>query len=231
VVRTHSDSGQPRPLARVALVGSADLIRSVAQALELLGDVSIHRDMPQATDVDLIVVNGTSARPEGLRRCCSAMRSRGDWTPLVVIVPADTAGFEVGALYEAGADHVVSAPVRPWDFLAHVYALLRRDFLRRRLAAGPAVSFILDPDYQRLTVGCETADLTDTEYAIVRCLILRRERWVSPAKTIETAIGTHHRNTNLVRVHVRHLRKKLGSAAWCLRSERRRGYMFTAVQR
>src|SRR5688572_17979188 len=39
-------------------------------------------------------------------------------------------------------------------------------------------------------------------------------------------IGTHHApRTALVRVHVHHIRRKLGDCGWCVRAEHGRGYM------
>ena len=44
--------------------------------------------------------------------------------------------------------------------------------------------------------------------------------WISSDRIISEVIGTHHApRTALVRVHVHHIRRKLGDCGWCVRAE------------
>jgi len=77
-------------------------------------------------------------------------------------------------------------------------------------------------------VGPKSVKLTPTEFAIFQYLAERPGIWISSDRIITEVIGTHHApRTALVRVHVHHIRRKLGDCGWCVRAEHGRGYMLS----
>ncbi len=130
-------------------------------------------------------------------------------TPVLMLTARDAITDRIRGL-DAGADDYVVKPFSLPEVLARVRALIRR-------AAGAADPRIVIGDVGIDTVrkvvckGGEPVSLTAREYAIVELLALKRGQLVS-----KTIIYDHIFNeeddslSNLVEVHVSHVRKKLG---------------------
>ena len=117
----------------------------------------------------------------------------------------------VAAALEAGAADYIVKPFSPTELVARVRAAIRR-----HEEPQPFVSGALAIDYERrqVSVGGEPVDLTATEFDLLRVLALNAGRVV----TYETLLrrvwaGRSSADTNLVRIFVRNLRRKIGEDA------------------
>jgi DNA-binding response OmpR family regulator len=85
----------------------------------------------------------------------------------------------------------------------------------------------LDSAHRVLRCGDFCIPLSDTEWALIEVLVSDPQRWFCSTELIHRALGTHHhRNTSLVRVHMHHIRKKLGHFHGFIESRRGRGYRY-----
>jgi DNA-binding response OmpR family regulator len=104
-----------------------------------------------------------------------------------------------------------------------------RAIARRLLGDWSLMSegFQLNPDEGELRLGDKTFRLRRTEYRLCEYLVMNRGRWVSERELLRAVLDVRHdRETSLVRVHVRHIRKALGELSDCIISRRGHGYQF-----
>lgn len=155
------------------------------------------------------------------------LRQTGKHCP-VLILCKDNGPEAVADLLEAGADDYICLPFNGRELAARARALIRRSSAQW-LLPGARTEVRLEPDARTVQVGPKRVKLTPTEFAIFQYLAERPETWITSDRIISEVIGTHHApRTALVRVHVHHIRRKLGDCGWCLQAEHGRGYKLTA---
>jgi two-component system OmpR family response regulator len=142
--------------------------------------------------------------------------------PVLMLTARDAVSDRVRGL-DLGADDYLAKPFSVSEMLARLRALIRR-------AHGEAAAVIEIADLQidtagrRVRRGGRTIQLTPREYAILEMLALYRGRLVSRTVLYEHLFGEDDDSlSNLLDVHVFHLRKKLGSDLIVTR--RGEGYM------
>ena len=129
----------------------------------------------------------------------------------VILISAYGRDETVARALDAGAADYIVKPFSPTELTARVRAALRR-----RERPAPFVSGALAIDYasRRVTVAGREADLTATEYALLRALSLNAGRVVPYDVLLREVWGGRERaGPNLVRIFVRNLRRKLGEDA------------------
>jgi len=149
------------------------------------------------------------------------LRSHGSALPVLLMTARDAVGDRVAGL-DAGADDYLVKPFDLDELLARVRALLRR-------AAGRADPVLahgrlrLDP--ARRQAWCDEAPLalSAREFALLHALLERPGAVLSRGQLEERLYGWNDRlGSNVVEVHVHHLRRKLGEGA--IRTVRGAGY-------
>lgn len=172
----------------------------------------------------LVLVQG--AERDSAADRVKALRQSGKRCP-VLILCADNGPEAAAELLEAGADDYVCLPFNGRELAARARALIRRSS-DQWLIPGARTEVRIDPDKRMVQVGPKSVKLTPTEFAIFQFLAERPGVWISSDRIITEVIGTHHApRTALVRVHVHHIRRKLGDCGWCVRAEHGRGYMLS----
>ncbi len=173
---------------------------------------------------DLIVLDWLLPGKPGIA-VCRDLRARGLSTPILMLTAKDAVDDRITGL-DTGADDYLVKPFAFGELLARIRALLRR-----AEAARPPVLTVadltLDPVSHRVTRGGRPVALTAREYAILEYLMRHAGEVVT-----RTRLGEHvwereyDTLTNLVDVHVSHLRKKIdrGAAVPLLHTVRGRGY-------
>lgn len=130
-------------------------------------------------------------------------------TPVLMLTARDTLVDRVRGL-DAGADDYLVKPFQIAELLARLRALIRR-------AAGVADSslriknIVIDTARKTVTRDGVEAHLTAREYALVEILALHRGVLVSRSALYEHLFSEDDDTmSNLIDVHVSHVRKKLG---------------------
>ena len=127
--------------------------------------------------------------------------------PILVLTARDAVEARVAAL-DAGADDYLVKPFAFAELVARIAALARR-------AAGPRWAPATDMpltmrDDLVIESGDRTVSLSPREYALFGCLLRRRGEVVARAEILRDAFGYEFDpGTNVIDVHLNHLRKKL----------------------
>jgi two-component system, OmpR family, alkaline phosphatase synthesis response regulator PhoP len=160
---------------------------------------------------DLIILDVMMPRVDGYE-VCRRLRAKDTSTPIIMLTAKDSEGDKVQGL-DLGADDYVTKPFSPRELLARVRALGRRVARPQSdggepIVAGERLEINL-ADYE-VRVDGRLVPLTPLEYELLRCLTLNLGRVVPYDKLLSFAWGPNYEGeTELLKVHVRHLREKL----------------------
>jgi hypothetical protein len=152
-----------------------------------------------------------TVQPERVH-CALRLLASAD-VPLVIVVPSsdprvlaecEAMGLPWASL-ELGSDFVLGIFRRAMGMAAHQGANLPALGSCASLARAPGV-------------------LTRTERLLFDLLWKNLGTWQGSKRIIQEALGSAHRDTTLVRVHVHRLRRKLSAESFVIESDRRRGY-------
>ena len=189
---------------RVAGTGAAALAELERDPPEL---VILDLGLPDLDGLDLL----TTARGAGFRR------------PVLVLSARDAVETRVEAL-DRGADDYVIKPFAFEELCARVRALARR-------AGPPAPTGLecgdlrLDEGEAAARIGGERIHLSPTERSLLACLLRRRGADVSRRAILLEVFGyDFDPGTNVIDVHIAHLRRKLAGARAVIVTVRGVGY-------
>ena len=181
-------------------------------------------------EYDLIVLDWLLPGKEGIQ-VCRDLRTRGLSTPILMLTAKDALGDRVAGL-NTGADDYLTKPFAFSELLARIRALLRRAASVRPPLLRVA-DLSLDPMSHRVMRGGVAVNLTAKEFAILEFLMRHAGDVVSRTRLGEHVWEAEHDTlTNLVDVHVSHLRKKIDqhAAAPLIHTVRGRGYRLGVEQ-
>lgn len=152
-------------------------------------------------------------------------------TPVVLLTSANTPFDNINGL-EMGADDVVSKPMNMRELVARIRAVLRRveyvskSHIHAEMRVGP---LSLNSLSQQVKIDSNQINLTDTEFSILRCLIVNRGQ-VTNKEAISQAVFRRHLAPfdRSIDVHISNIRKKLSHCGEreFIRTIRGGGYMF-----
>jgi two-component system OmpR family response regulator len=191
-----------------------DLLRAIVQAMREEGHAADSAldgwegsSKAEASDYDAIVLDLMLPGLDGLEVLRRLRRSKK--TPVLILTARDGVSDRVKGL-DAGADDYVLKPFALSELMARLRALIRR-------SAGIAESLIrigdVVIDMSTRTVSKEGADvpLTAREYALVELLAVHRGKLITRSVIYDRLFGDDDDTlSNVVEVHVSHIRKKLG---------------------
>jgi two-component system OmpR family response regulator len=147
---------------------------------------------------------------------------QGRKTPVLVLTARDGVGDRVRGL-DAGADDYLVKPFALTELLARLRALIRRSAGQ----ADPALrigDITIDTATRTVTRAGRPVPLTAREYALVELLALRRGRLITRTVIYDQLFGDDDDSfSNVVEVHVSHIRKKLGKDF--IQTRRGQGYL------
>jgi DNA-binding response OmpR family regulator len=156
---------------------------------------------------DLIVLDVMLPGMNGYR-ICSALRARGDETPILMLTAKDGEYDEAEGL-DIGADDYLTKPFSYVVLLARIRALLRR----RTRGGAPVLrlgDLSVDPGAQRVRRGEQEIALTAREFAVLEQLALRAGEVVSKTEILEHVWDfAYDGDPNIVEVYVSTLRRKI----------------------
>lgn len=171
--------------------------------------------MARLAAYDAILLDIVLPKQDGLH-VLTDLRREGHTTPVLMVTSRGTVDDVVAGL-DTGADDYLAKPFRLEELLARVRALTRRGGARRSesLTYGPIT---LDRLRHQVTVTGVALDLTPKEFQLLEYFLLHPEEVVTRTDLLEGAWETlSDPDSNVVDVHVAHLRHKLDdvtSVAW-----------------
>jgi two-component system KDP operon response regulator KdpE len=148
-----------------------------------------------------------------------------EWSdvPVLILSVLDQEEVKVAA-FEAGADDYVTKPFGTAELLARLYAIQRRQkqFDAPEIAVGP---LLMDFANHEAVLHGEGLKLTPTEYALLKLLVRNAGKLVTQKQILREVWGGQAVDpTHALRVHINHLRNKIGQNGIELRNEPGIGY-------
>jgi DNA-binding response OmpR family regulator len=161
-------------------------------------------------DYDVILLDIMLPKKNGFQVALE-LRREGRTTPILMLTSRDTTEDIVRGL-DAGADDYLAKPFKFAELLARIRALGRRSatVTTTRLTAGPVV---VDRLHQTATVDGAPLELTRKEFQVLDLLVQHQDSVVRRTTLLEKVWDLHFDpESNVVDVHVGHLRRKLERA-------------------
>jgi two-component system, OmpR family, response regulator len=152
-------------------------------------------------------------------------RGRGNPVPVLILTARD-AWHEKVEGFDAGADDYVAKPFHVEELYARLGALIRRAHAQ---PAGVVMAegLRLDEARQVLIAGDSTVALSGIEFRLLRYFMLHPGQVLSKSHLAEHVYDNDSdRDSNVIEVHINHLRKKIGAAL--ITTRRGQGYVFGA---
>lgn len=176
--------------------------------------------------LSLIVLVAAPAQRDAIALFCSTVRRRGTTTPIFVLHDGSTSVARVRML-EAGADDCLSAPYDVEELIARSRALIRRsaNAYDYPIRVG---SLVLHPRVRHAFIDNERATLTDREFELLAYLARHPGKTLARSEIIDQVWGREAAESNVIDVHIRRLRSKLGKCAHYVETVRGVGYRLLA---
>ena len=157
-------------------------------------------------DLDLMILDLGLPDRDGLE-VLKELRGARIHVPILVLTARDAIDARVAAL-EAGADDYLVKPFAFAELVARISALVRRAG-GPRWAPANELPVVMRDDLV-VEAGGKTASLSPREYALLGCLLRRPGEVVTRSEILREAFGyDFDPGTNVIDVHLTHLRKKL----------------------
>jgi two-component system OmpR family response regulator len=199
---------------RVVLVeDNSQLANSVAEglgedgyAVDVVPDAAKAIERGLRRDLDVMILDLGLPDRDGVE-VLKELRGAHINVPILVLTARDAVESRVAAL-EAGADDYLVKPFAFAELVARIAALVRRAG-GPRWAPANELPVVMRDDLV-VEAGGKTASLSPREYALLGCLLRRPGEVVTRAEILREAFGyDFDPGTNVIDVHLTHLRKKL----------------------
>lgn len=207
----------PESIVRILIVDDEEQIRRALRAIlhprgyELVFAETGQEALVRAVDLppDLVILDLTLPDIDGIDVC----RELRSWmtAPILVLSVRSTEHDKIAALDE-GADDYLTKPFSAGELLARIRALLRR----AAAVDGPPPlitvgDLVVDLARRRVTQAGGEVSLTRTEFDILALLARNIDCVVTQRQILQSVWGPEWvHDAQPLRVHVSHLRKKLG---------------------
>jgi DNA-binding response OmpR family regulator len=181
-------------------------------------------ELIQLHEYDLAVLDVMLPGISGME-VCSQIRKKGLSIPILLLTARDSVRDKVLGL-DSGADDYLTKPFSFDELLARVRALMRRK--HHSLVELRYQDLRIDTLSHRVYVRDQEVLLSPKEYNILLFLLRNRGRVVSRTRILENVWGyDFNPNTNVVDVHIKSLREKIGEfiPSSFIRSVRGVGYV------
>ena len=182
-------------------------LRARGYDIDLATSGEIGLEVAAAKRPDIVIVDLGLPKISGLE----VIRSLRHWTrvPIIVLSARDTEFDKVGAL-DAGADDYVSKPFGMGELLARIRAALRRVTPTDESPIVQTSHFTVDLVARRVTGTSGEVKLTPIEWNLVEVLVRNSGRLVTSRELLRAVWGPEYGDeTNYLRVHMTHIRRKL----------------------
>ncbi len=148
-------------------------------------------------------------------------------TPVLILTARSTWSERIDGL-KAGADDYLTKPFHQEELYLRVQALLRRSHGFANQNHLQAAGLGLDEARQIVHSQGQEIELTGAEFRLLRYFMLHQGQILSKSHLAEHLYdGETERDSNVLEVHVNHLRRKLGRTV--IETHRGQGYRFTGA--
>jgi DNA-binding response OmpR family regulator len=186
-------------------------LRKQGYAVDVAYDGEQGYELAQVNDYDLLVLDIGLPGLDGLE-VCRRLRASKPHLLILMLTARSAPGDRVTGL-DMGADDYLGKPFHLEELSARVRALLRRD-LRGRPSVLRCGALALDPTARKACIDGDHLDLTPKEFNILEYLMRRQGEVVSHEDLLEHVWDdATNAFTNVVRVHMGSLRRKMGEDA------------------
>ena len=178
-------------------------------------------ELARAVDYAICFVDLKMPGVDGFETC-ARLRAGGVWTPVLLLTARDAVDDRIHGL-DSGADDYLIKPFSLAELRARLRAIARRGAVER-----PAVLEVgdlkLDPATQRVWRGDVEIELSAKELALLELFMRRPGQVLSRYELLEQGWDINYDNrSNVVTVHVNHLRDKIDRPFNCGSIETVRG--------
>jgi DNA-binding response OmpR family regulator len=204
------------------------LVRALSEEgfiVDQVGDGVTAVSQMQAIPYDVVLLDWMLPEMDGLA-VCRAVRQRGVRVPILMLTARAEVPERIAGL-DAGADDYLPKPFDLAELLARVRALTRRGVgTETVLRVGPLT---VDRGERRALVDGKRIELTPREFALLAYLAREAGR-VVPRMEILAKVWemTFDPGSNVIEVHVKNVREKLGEQAKMIETVRGVGYRLVA---
>ena len=155
-------------------------------------------------------------------------RATGMQRPVLILTARDHWAERIDGL-KAGADDYLTKPFHPEELQLRIQALLRRAHGQVNQPQLEAAGIQLDEAKQTVIISGNAVELTAAEFSLLRYLMLNVGKIISKSQLNDHLYdGENERDSNVIEVHINHLRSKLGKSA--IETKRGQGYRFIGIQ-
>ncbi len=142
--------------------------------------------------------------------------------PVFILTARDHWAERIEGL-KAGADDYLTKPFHPEELQLRIQALLRRTHGQVNQPQLHAGGLQLDEGRQCVVRDSEVIELTAAEFSLLRYLMLHEGKIISKTQLHDHLYdGESERDSNVIEVHINHLRRKLGKEL--VETKRGQGY-------
>jgi two-component system phosphate regulon response regulator PhoB len=226
----------PQPLRRVLIVDDEPPVREMlAVALEMAGfevteadNAATALNQVASSIPDLMLIDWMMPQISGLELCRRLRRNPNTASiPLILLTARGEEDAKIKGLEVA--DDYITKPFSPRELVARLKAILRRTTPKGIEEPVEFTELRLDPIGQRVTAFGRLLTLSPIEYRLLQLFMTNPDRAFSRTQLLDRVWGGDvYVEERTVDVHIRRLRKALGSAHEDLiQTVRGTGYRFT----
>lgn len=166
-------------------------------------------DLSREKECDLIILDIMLPDIDGFE-VCRRIRATGIATPILMLTAKKEISDRVTGL-DIGADDYMTKPFSFDELLARMRALFRRAGRRLESSELRAADIILNMDTREVFVRGKPIYLTPTEFSLLELFMQHPHRVFTRDTLLNRVWGYNYMGgTNIVDVHVSHLRDKIG---------------------
>lgn len=147
--------------------------------------------------------------------------------PVLILTARDHWAERIDGL-KAGADDYLTKPFHPEELQLRIQALLRRAHGQSNQPQLQAGGLQLDEARQCAIIADNPVELTAAEFSLLRYLMLHEGKIISKSQLHDHLYdGESERDSNVIEVHINHLRRKLGKEL--IETRRGQGYRLQKI--
>ncbi len=169
-------------------------------------------DLVAAEEYDLILLDLGLPDGDGLDLLKTIKKDHKETAVIIITARGETEDKVKGL--ELGSDDYLAKPFPIAELRARIHAVMRRkyDISNNQIVAGPVK---LNVDHMKVLVDDEPLDVTETEYKMMRYLMLNKNKTITRIALAEHIWGSKiddRFSLDFINSHMKNIRKKLNAA-------------------